>query len=117
MFLFKLLSNPFTKLLVSKTAGAISHKIEKDKVIRVKEIESLKDVSLAQIKVSESSWKDELLTVLISGILLSAFIPYTQPYVITGFELLKTAPEYFWYAVLIVFSGSFGVQTIKNLKK
>ncbi len=117
MFLFKLLSNPITKLIASKTMGAISHKIEKDKVIRTKEIESMQTLSIAQLKSSDNSWKDEILTILISGILLAAFIPYTQPYVVTGFELLATAPEYFWYIVLIVFSGSFGVQTIKGFKK
>jgi hypothetical protein len=33
-----------------------------------------------------------------------------------GFEILKSAPTEFWWAVLIVFSGSFGMSTLKNIK-
>jgi hypothetical protein len=34
-----------------------------------------------------------------------------------GFEILKNAPVEFWYAVLIVYSGSFGISTMNKLKK
>ena len=41
----------------------------------------------------------------------------TQPSMIKGFEILKSAPTEFWWAVLIVFSGSFGMSTLRNIKK
>ena len=44
------------------------------------------------------------------------FIPQTQPSMTIGFEILKSAPTEFWWAVLIVFSGSFGMSTLKNIK-
>ena len=62
------------------------------------------------------SGKDELLTILICLIFIFTFIPQTQPTMTIGFEILKSAPTEFWWAVLIVFSGSFGMSTLKNIK-
>ena len=72
---------------------------------------------IEQIRQQETSIKDELLTILICVIFIFTFIPYTQPTMVTGFEILKSAPTEFWWAVLIVFSGSFGMSTLKNIKK
>ncbi len=94
----------------------IQHKLEKDKIIRVREIEASKTVDVANIKASSNSFRDELLTIIISGILICTFLPITQPHMIKGFEILKTAPTEFWWAVLICFSGSFGLSTLRNIK-
>jgi hypothetical protein len=50
MIWLKLLSNPLTKIIADKTIGAIQHKIEKDKIIKAKEIEAVKNVSIEQIR-------------------------------------------------------------------
>jgi hypothetical protein len=115
-FLLPILKNPLTRIIASKTMGAIQHKLEKDKIIRVREIEASKTVDVANIKASSNSWRDELLTILISGILLCCFLPQTQSHMITGFEIMRTAPTEFWWAVLICFSGSFGLSTLRNIK-
>ena len=116
-FLLPILKNPLSRMVVSKTIGAITHKMEKDKIIKAKEIEAIKTVSVEQIRQQEHSIKDELLTILICLIFIFTFIPYTQPTMVKGFEILKSAPTEFWWAVLIVFSGSFGMSTLKNIKK
>ena len=46
-----LLNNPVTKLITEKTVGAINHKIEKDKIIRAKEIEGATNVDLSLIHI------------------------------------------------------------------
>jgi hypothetical protein len=33
-----------------------------------------------------------------------------------GFEILKSAPQEFWWAVLIVYSGSFGLSTVNKIR-
>ena len=104
-------------MVTSKTIGAITHKMERDKIIRAREIESDKSVSIEQIRQQEHSIKDEILTLLICGIFICVFLPFTQPAMVKGFEILKSAPTEFWWAVLIVFSGSFGMSTLKNIKK
>ena len=116
-FLVPILKNPLTRIVANKTIGAIQHKLEKDKIIKAKEIEAVKTVSVEQIRQQQHSIKDEILTILISGILISTFLPMTQPSMIKGFEILKSAPTEFWWAVLIVFSGSFGMSTLRNIKK
>ncbi len=115
-FLLPILKNPLTRIIASKTIGAIQHKLEKDKIIRVREIEASKTVDVANIKASSNSFRDELLTIIISGILICTFLPITQPHMIKGFEIMRTAPTEFWWAVLIVFSGSFGINSINKFR-
>ena len=116
-FLLPILKNPLTRIIGQKVIGGIQHKIEKDKIIKAREIEAAKTVSVEQIRQQEHSIKDELLTILICLIFIFTFIPFTQPTMMKGFEILKSAPTEFWWAVLIVFSGSFGMSTLKNIKK
>ena len=66
MIWLKLLSNPLTKIIANKTIGAIQHKLEKDKIIKAKEIEAVKTVSVEQIRQQENSFKDEWLVVVFS---------------------------------------------------
>ena len=68
--LLGLLKNPFVKIIADKTIGAITHKLEKDKIIKAKEIEAATKldvakvgVQLEQVKQQEHSWKDEWLVV------------------------------------------------------
>ena len=68
-FLVPILKNPLTRIVANKTIGAIQHKLEKDKIIKAKEIEAVKTVSVEQIRQQQHSIKDEILTILISGIL------------------------------------------------
>ena len=115
-FLMPLFKNPLARLLVSKTIEKVSHHLEKEKIIRVREIEAAKTVSVENIKASSSSFRDELLTIIISAILICCFLPYTQPSMIRGFEIMQQAPTEFWWAVLIVFSGSFGINSINKFR-
>ena len=115
-FLLPLLKNPLSRLIISKTIDKVSHHLEKEKIIRVREIEAAKTVSVENIKASSSSFRDELLTIIISAILICCFLPYTQPSMIRGFEIMQQAPTEFWWAVLIVFSGSFGIHSINKFR-
>jgi hypothetical protein len=115
-FLVPILKNPLTRLIGQKIIGGIQNKIEKDKIIKAREIEAAKTVDVANIKASSSSFRDELLTIIISGILICTFLPITQPHMIKGFEIMRTAPTEFWWAVLIVFSGSFGINSINKFR-
>ncbi len=115
-FILPVLKNPLTRMIGSKVIDGINHKMEKDKIIRAKEIEAVKTVSVEQVRQQEHSIKDEILTLLISAIFIFTFLPFSQPYMTKGFEILKSAPTEFWWAVLIVFSGSFGMSTLVSYK-
>ena len=91
-----LIKNPVVDLVINKTTSAISHKLEKDKIIKAKEIEAAKQVDVAkigvqleQVKQQENSWKDEWLTLFFTAIILMHFLPWTQPWMAAGCEILK----------------------------
>ena len=95
-----LLNNPITKLITEKTVGAISHKLEKDKIIKAKEIEAAAKVDVAkigvqleQVRQTANSWKDEYLVVFWSLIILAHFTPWTQPWMAAGWEILGQAND------------------------
>lgn len=130
-----LLSNPITKLVADKVIGGAKHALEKKAMIREAEVEAIKQTDFAkikkeeaiakaqqavlkeQVKASQKSWKDELLTIVFSGILIAHFIPYTQKHMVLGWELLGNAPTEFWYIILTIVAGSFGVSTLTKWKK
>ena len=72
-FILPILKNPLTRMIGSKVIDGINHKMEKDKIIRAKEIEAVKTVSVEQVRQQEHSIKDEILTILISAILFLLF--------------------------------------------
>tara|TARA_R100000234_G_C4952166_1_gene157838 strand:- start:330 stop:737 length:408 start_codon:yes stop_codon:yes gene_type:complete len=119
-----LLNNPIAKIVTEKTVGAIQHKLEKDKIIKAKEIEAAKQVDIAkigvqleQVKQQENSWKDEYLTVFYTLFMLMHVLPWTQPWVADGWEILNQANDYFWIIILTIVGGSFGVTTLNKFKK
>jgi hypothetical protein len=116
-FLVGLIKNPIFSYVADKTIGEVKHYLEIRKIERVAEINAIKDVSIAQVEESSKSLKDEWLTLFISGIIFCCFVPQTQPYMIKGFEILKTAPSEILWAIIIVFMGSFGVNVLDRYKK
>jgi len=55
------------------------------------------------------SWKDEFWTIIFGAILVSCFVPYTQPYVKEGFDFLNTStPTWFSTCLYICIGSSFG---------
>ena len=72
-FILPILKNPLTRMIGSKVIDGINHKMEKDNIIRAKEIEAVKTVSVEQVRQQEHSIKDEILTLLISAIFIFTF--------------------------------------------
>ena len=115
--LLGLVKNPVVDLVISKTTGAIQHKLDKDKIIRAKEIEGATNVDIAHINAQKDSIKDEVVTVTFMLILVCHFIPYTQPYMARGWEILKNADPMFWIIVSMIVSASMGVTGINKIFK
>ena len=128
------LSNPITKLVADKVIGAATHAMEKKKIIRQAEIEATANIDYAkieaqkavhkaeqavlkqQVKSSEKSWKDEYLCVVLTILLIFHFIEPLQPSMMKGWEMLGTAPKEFWYIIMTIVAGSFGVSTLSKWK-
>ena len=71
----------------------------------------------AAIEASNNSWKDEAWTVAFIAIVLGSFIPGIQPYMEQGFANLDAAPQWFQWAMYASIAASFGIRTVKGLKK
>jgi len=68
-------------------------------------------------QASDNSWKDEAWTILFIIIIAMCFIPFTQPFVERGFEALSNTPPWFQYAVYASIAASFGLRSLKGIKK
>ncbi len=122
--LLGLLKNPFVKIIADKTIGAITHKLEKDKIIKAKEIEAATKldvakvgVQLEQVKQQENSLKDEWLCLFFTILMGLHFWPPAQDAMERGWDILQKADPMFWYIILTIVGASFGVTTMKKLKK
>lgn len=61
------------------------------------------------------SWKDEYVLLWMTGVVTGYFIPWTQPYVIAGFEAMRdTMPVWFQWAFGTVLFVSVGITQIKR---
>jgi hypothetical protein len=85
-----------------------------------KEIERTKSLEWAAqaAKASEHSWKDEYLCLLFTGIFVLHFFPPLQPYLIRGWIILSVeVPEWFSWCLLVIISGSFGINIARKFLK
>ena len=122
--LLGLLKNPFVKIIAEKTVGAISHKLQKDKIIKEKEIEAATKldvakvgVQLEQVKEQQNSFKDEWLCLFFTILMGLHFWPPAQDAMDRGWSILQKADPMFWYIILTIVGASFGVTTMNKLKK
>jgi|TARA_B100001094_G_C18069785_1_gene739411 hypothetical protein len=113
--LLGLVKNPVVDLVISKTTGAIQHKMDKDKIIRAKEIEGATKIDVAHINAQKDSIKDEIVVCTFLGLLICHFVPYTQPHMEKGWAILQSADPMFWIMISIVVSASMGVTGINKI--
>ena len=86
-----LLKNPLTKIIAEKTFGAINHKLEKDKILRQRELDHANNVDIQSLKSSDNSLKDEWLVIVFSLIFLAHFVPQFQNTMERGWQILEFA--------------------------
>jgi len=99
---------------VEKSKAETSAKVAKAKaeaVIMEKKATGEIDWDLEMAKGSQSSWKDEWLTVLFSIPLILAFIPGMEEVVKNGFAQLEAMPEWYQYSLGVIVAASFGVRS------
>jgi len=122
---FALLKNPLTKIIAEKTFGAIQHKLQKDKIVREKELDAASQISIEQIKQQEHSWKDEaVLIILTLPILVIAWgvfsdDPNASQKIKEFFEQFQQLPSWFtnlWILVVASIYGIKGTQIFKGKK-
>lgn len=72
------------------------------------------DISWDNIQATNaaSSWQDDGWTLLFQFCVLACFIPFTQPYVLQGFEILSSLPVYFQAFLGLSVGAAYGFRQI-----
>ena len=86
-------------------------KAEAEAIVMQKKATGEIDWDLEMAKGSQSSWKDEWLTILFSIPLILAFIPGMEEVVANGFAQLNAMPEWYQYSLGVIVAASFGVRS------
>ena len=137
-----ILSNPITKLVADKViGGATAHmerkqaervaKIEATKSVEYAEVEKAKQIALAKAQVAKAeagvrksqvadldkTWRDEILTITLCGLIVANFLPFTAPHMERGWQLVSTMPDFIQWSFLAVIGGTFGINMTSKIKK
>ena len=83
-------------------------KAEAEAAVMINQSKSAADWETAMARASNTSWKDEWITILFSIPLVLAFVPSAVPYVREGFAVLATMPEWYQYGLSGISAASFG---------
>ena len=111
--------------LISPIASLLGTVVETQMVKQKSKQKILEDAAthdnrweMLMAKSRDNSWSDEIWTCAIVLIMLLCFVPFMQPYIQSGFQVLKNdTPEWFQYAVFASLAGSYGLKTLGKFKK
>ena len=83
--------------------------------IRMKEATGEIDWELAAIRATQSSWKDEWLTILFSLPLILCFCgDWGRQIVTDGFIALQNMPDWYQISLGAIVAGSFGIRSVSK---
>ena len=72
------------------------------------------DIAWENTSITQSGWKDEWFTVVLSIPAILCFIPGMAEYVQAGFNALRDTPEWYQWAFLVAIGSSFGYRKIAD---
>ena len=75
------------------------------------------DWDLTALNNSESSWKDEYLTLVLSAPIVMCFVPGAEELVRNGFAQLDAVPDWYKAMFAVVVAASFGVRALSKVWK
>ena len=63
------------------------------------------------------SWKDEYLVIVLTLPFICSFIPQVQDHIITGWEYVGQAPEWYQWSFMGIIIATFGLRTMAKFGK
>ena len=125
--MLNLLIGPITQLAGTWLEGKVETKkaqtaskvatAKAEAVIMEKKATGEIDWDLEMARGSQTSWKDEWLTILFSIPCILAFFPSMVPVVMNGFAALDAMPEWYKGFLGAAVAASFGLRGLANWKK
>lgn len=73
------------------------------------------DIAWENLSITNSGWKDEWFTIILSIPAILCFIPGMDVYVYNGFSSLKNCPGWYSWALCIAVASSFGYRKFADL--
>ncbi len=114
---------PITEVISKRSelkAAAEKQRVEIEAALQSKKLEQIEKAgdyeqawNLAQI--SNSGWKDEFWTIVLSLPFIGCFLPGVQEYVLAGFKVIESTPEWYRYFVGIAISAAFGYAQLNKM--
>ena len=81
---------------------------------QIKRIEKTADsevnYDVEALKQQQYSWKDEFALLVITLPFIGSFLPWTQEYVMLGWDYVSRAPEWYSYTFIGAISASLGIR-------
>jgi hypothetical protein len=81
--------------------------VTKSAIDRAKE-GNLSAAELDKISLSDRGWKDEYLLIITTLPVILSFFPSMVTDIQAGFAALETMPEYYWYALAMIYIDTLG---------
>ena len=124
--MWQLLAKPLLGVVTDSFKGFIQTKKLKGEV-KIAQIEAEKkrneDIAAGKIKWEQSavdqmkgSWKDEFVLLALMVPAICAFLPFMQPHIERGFQILENLPEYYTHLLYLACSVSLGVRAAPGIK-
>ena len=124
--MWQLLAKPLLGVVTDSVKGFVQTKKLKSEV-KIAQIEAEKkrnlDIAAGKIQWEQSavdqmkgSWKDEFVLLALMVPAICAFLPFMQPHIARGFQILETLPEYYTHLHYIACSVSLGVRAAPGIK-
>ena len=124
--MWQLLAKPLLGVVTDSVKGFIQTKKLKGGV-KIAQIAAEKkrneDIVSGKIKWEQSaidqmkgSWKDEFVLLALMIPAICSFLPFMQPHIERGFEILSTLPEYYTHLLYLACSVSLGVRAVPGIK-
>ena len=82
--------------------------------IRNLEAQQGADIAWENTSITNSGWKDEWFTLILSIPAILCFIPGGAEYVTAGFDSLKGTPDWYQWAFMVAVASSFGYRKLAD---
>jgi len=124
--MWQLLAKPLLGVVTDSVKGFVETKKLKSEV-KLAQIAAEKkkneDIAAGKIKWEQSavdqmqgSWKDEFVLLALMVPAICSFLPFMQPHIARGFEILSTLPDYYTHLLYLACSVSLGVRAAPGIK-
>ncbi len=60
--------------------------------------------------IRNSGWKDELVIIVLTIPMVLVFIPSLSHFVLEGFRILETTPDWYRWLIVMIYAATFGIR-------